>query len=61
MLKWSTPISFAKIVGTCAAFSVTTIAFTGLQPPTEAMHFVVTVVATPGMLPWAFLPPRPPP
>ena len=61
MLKWSIPMSFPKMVGTFAAFSVTTMAFDGLQLPTEAMHFVVTEVATPGMLSCVFLPPDPPP
>ncbi len=57
MSKWSIPRSLAKIVGTLAARSVTTTALTGSQPGTETMHFVVTDVATPGMLSWAFLPP----
>ena len=61
MSKWSMPRSLAKIVGTLAARSVTTTAFTGSQPGIEVRHLVVTVVVTPGMLLLAFLPPLWPP
>ena len=60
-LKWSIPSSPAKIVGSLAAFSVTTMAFSGSQPGIDAMHFVVTVVVTPPMFSCAFFPPLCPP
>ena len=36
------------------AFSCTTTAFTGSQPPSEVTHFVVTVVVTRSMSPCSF-------